>query len=492
MYSPRGIFVDGRWTDSSGTEVLPLVDPATEERVADVTVGTADDVHRAVGSAQTALNAEWRSLSLEDRSRLVKALGRALAGKLDAIAEVQTIEMGAPISVSRFGVRAGIDMLDLAVEDAKRIAFQFTRRDAVGQALVRREPVGVVGAIIPWNGPLPLVLSKVVPALLAGCTVVVKPAPEAPFDAGFVVDAATEVGLPPGVINLVPGGRETGELLVRHPGVQKITFTGSTTAGRTIGAICGETFKRMSLELGGKSAAIVLDDCDVADAAKWIAMGCFGNSGQNCSALSRVLAPKAIYTEVVDALSSLRDSHTVGDPLDEATTMGPLVAARQRDRVEALVASAIDEGALIASGGRRPPQLERGWYFEPTVIVRATNSMRVAREEIFGPVITVIEYADEREAIALANDSEYGLHGAVFTSDPSRGLDVAKQVVTGTIAVNSYRTNPTAPFGGVKSSGIGRERGPEGIEAFLEYKSYMLPSELLDEFEANTRAGVSA
>jgi betaine-aldehyde dehydrogenase len=341
-----------------------------------------------------------------------------------------------------------------------------------GNVIVRREPVGVVGAIAPWNVPQFTMMSKLAPSLVAGCTIVLKPAPETPLDTMLVAEMLIEAGVPEGVVSIVPAGREVGEHLVRHPGVDKIAFTGSTLAGRKIASICGEQLKRVSLELGGKSAAIVLDDADLNATATGLQLASLMNNGQACVAQSRVLASRARYNEVVDAVSTMVGNLRVGDPADPSTDVGPLVAKRQQERVEKYIALGQEEGARVVVGGSgRPAAMEKGWYVQPTVFANASNEMRIAREEIFGPVIAVIPYDDEEDAIRIANDSDYGLAGSVWTSDPAHGLDVARRVRTGTYAVNMYVMDFVAPFGGYKSSGIGREFGKEGLEEYLEYKS---------------------
>jgi acyl-CoA reductase-like NAD-dependent aldehyde dehydrogenase len=344
-------------------------------------------------------------------------------------------------------------------------------RQGTTPAAVLKEPVGVVASIAPWNGPFNLAVAKIVPALLAGCSVVFKPAPETPLDVFYFVDALTRAELPAGVLNVITGGREAGAALVGHPEIDKVSFTGSSASGRQIGETCGRGFKRAQLECGGKSAAIVLEDADLDTTMAGLAMGSFFNSGQICASYSRVLAPRARYGEIVDALCATAESFRVGDPFEAETTLGPLVSKRQRDRVESYIASGLDEGAKVMTGGGRPPHLPKGWYVEPTVFAEAGNSMRICQEEIFGPVVAVVPYEGIDEAIALANDSPYGLHGAVFTTDDRAAIDVARRIRTGTFSVNSFTYNIEAPFGGVKASGIGRDTGPEALDAYYELKT---------------------
>jgi len=308
-------------------------------------------------------------------------------------------------------------------------------------------------------------------ALVAGCTVVIKPAPETPLDSYLLADLIDEAGLPSGVVSIVPAGRETGEYLVSHPGVDKVAFTGSTAAGRRIGSICGQQLKRCSLELGGKSAAIILDDADLAATVGWLEMASLMNNGQACVAQTRILAPRSRYDETVDAVATMVGGLSVGDPADPVTQIGPLVARRQQDRVEDYILAGQDEGAKLVTGGSRASGRERGWYVAPTVFADVDPGMRIAREEIFGPVLSVIPYEDEEQAVRIANDSDYGLAGTVWTADAERGMQIARQVRTGTYGVNLYMIETCAPFGGYKASGIGRELGPEGLMGYLEYKS---------------------
>jgi acyl-CoA reductase-like NAD-dependent aldehyde dehydrogenase len=334
---------------------------------------------------------------------------------------------------------------------------------------INKQPVGVVAAVVPWNMPQFLTVCKIVPALLAGCTVVLKPSPESVLDAQFLADLVEQAGLPPGVFNVVPGDREVGEALVKHPGVDKVSFTGSTAAGRQVAMACAEGLKQVSLELGGKSAAIVLDDADPARVAPAIQAASLANSGQVCNALSRILVPANRHDEFVDALAAGMAAMSVGDPTDPEIQLGPLVAERQQARVRGYIEEGTREGArLVVGGADMPDGLDTGWYVRPTLFADATNDMRIAREEIFGPVLTVIPYATEADAVRIANDSDYGLAGSVFTADPERGFGIANRVRSGTFGVNQgYIMDPAAPFGGVKQSGYGRELGREGLESYL-------------------------
>jgi betaine-aldehyde dehydrogenase len=366
-------------------------------------------------------------------------------------------------------------VLDYYTKLAREYPFEERRAGVMGPALVRREPVGVVGAIVPWNVPLFVSMLKLGPAMAAGATVVLKPAPETPLDAFLLADILNEAGLPPGVIHVVPAGREAGESLVVHPDVDKISFTGSTVAGRRIGALCGERLRRLTLELGGKSAAIVLDDADLEATMNGLVPAAIMNNGQACVAQTRILASRDRYQDVVDALVDRVKALKVGDALDPATEVGPLVAERQRTRVEGYIAEGQKEGAKVAAGGGRPASQSKGWFVEPTVFVNVDNKMKIAREEIFGPVLAVIPYDNVDDAIAIANDSNYGLSGTVWSGDVEAGIDVARRVRTGTYSVNQFMLEFAAPFGGFKESGLGRELGPEGLQGYVEYKTIALP-----------------
>jgi betaine-aldehyde dehydrogenase len=446
----------------------------TEEPYGSAPDATIDDVDRAVTAARRAFDeGEWPHLDPAERAAALRRFADVYGAHLDEMAELVTGEMGSPISFSHLGQSAGPwALIDLYARMAADFPWEEERAGlAGGRVLVRQEPTGVVGAIAPWNVPQVTIMSKLAPALLAGCTVVVKPSPETPLDALLMAQWIDEAGFPEGVVSVIPGGREVGEHLVRSKGVDKIAFTGSTAAGRRIAAICGQDLRRVSLELGGKSAAIVLEDADVGRTVQGLRFASFVNSGQACAAQTRVLAPQSRYDEVVDAMAAVADDLVVGDPAEEATEIGPMVAQRQQERVSGYIDIGRDEGARIVAGGTGMPDgVDRGWYVKPTVFA-GDNSMRVAREEIFGPVIVVIPYADERDAVRIANDSDFGLAGSVWTADKAHGLDVARRIRTGTIGVNKYGPDFIGPFGGYKDSGIGREYGVEGLEEFVEVKN---------------------
>ena len=471
-------YIGGGWAAPASDATISVVSPHTEEVVGLVPEGTPADIDRAVAAAREAFdNGPWPRMEPAVRASTVGKLADLYAARLNDFAEIITEEMGSPITFSQLAQAPQPQMmLSYFAELGKTFTWEDERRGLLGPVTVRREPVGVVAAIVPWNVPQFVLMTKLAPALVAGCTIVIKPAPETPLDSYLLAELIQEAGVPAGVVNIVAAGRETGEHLVSHRGVDKVAFTGSTAAGRRIAAICGEQLKRCSLELGGKSAAVILDDADLAATVGWLEMASLMNNGQACVAQSRILAPRSRYEETVDAIAGMVSGLKVGDPGDPATQIGPLVARRQQDRVEGYIAAGQDEGAKIVTGGSRASGQPRGWYVAPTVFADVDNSMRIAREEIFGPVLAVIPYEDDDDAIRIANDSDYGLAGTVWTTDIERGMSVARRVRTGTYGVNMYMIETCAPFGGYKASGIGRELGPEGLAAYLEYKSITRPA----------------
>jgi aldehyde dehydrogenase (NAD+) len=469
------LYIGGEWVDPATSDVIDVISPHTEEVIARVPEASTADVDRAVASAREVFdNGEWSRRSPAERAETVQKFSDLYAAHLADMAQTITDEMGSPITFSNLAQSpAPWLMLNTFINVAQQYQWEEVRQGVLGSdVIVRSEPVGVVAAIVPWNVPQFVTMSKLAPALLSGCSIVIKPAPETPLDAILMADLLTEAGIPKGVVSVVPAGREVGEHLVRHGGIDKVAFTGSTAAGRRIASICGEQLKRVSLELGGKSAAIVLDDADLAATMDGLKFASLMNNGQACVAQTRILASRTRYDEVVDALSTMVGSLSVGDPNDPTTEVGPLVAQRQQERVEKYIALGQEEGAKVVVGGNgRPSGLDRGWYVQPTVFANARNDMRIAREEIFGPVLAVIPFDDVDDAIRIANDSEYGLAGSVWTGDADLGLDVARRVRTGTYGVNQYTMDFVAPFGGFKGSGIGREFGKEGLEHYLELKS---------------------
>ncbi len=479
MENRNAFYIGGKWATPAGSDTIEVISPHTEEVIATVPDGTPADMDAAVAAARAAFDSgEWAGLPFSERLAVVERFANAYAARMVEMADVITAEMGSPASFSQLAQSpAPWMMLTTFMEVAKAYPWEEERMGVLGSPLiVRREPVGVVAAIVPWNVPQFVTMSKLAPALLSGSTMVLKPAPETPLDAYLLAEILDEAGVPAGVVNIVPGGREAGEHLVRHPGVDKVAFTGSTAAGRRIGAICGEQLKRCSLELGGKSAAIVLDDADLGATMEGLKFASLMNNGQACVAQTRILASRRRYAEVVDALGAMVEGLVVGDPADPATEVGPLVAQRQQERVEKYIALGQEEGARVVVGGNgRPSGFERGWYVRPTVFADATNDMRIAREEIFGPVLTVIAFDSVDDAVRLANDSDYGLAGSVWTADVEAGLDVARRVRTGTYGINQYTMDFVAPFGGFKASGMGREFGREGLEHYTEVKSIVPP-----------------
>jgi aldehyde dehydrogenase (NAD+) len=469
------LFIGGEWVEPAGTGTIDVISPHSEERVGRVPEGTPADVDKAVTAARHAFDeGDWPRLSPEERQQAVRRFADLYATKFDEMSTLITTEMGSPILFSQLAqVPVPWMMLDAFIKNAEKHPWEETRTGVLTpEVLVRREPVGVVGAIVPWNVPQFTTMSKLAPALLTGCTIVIKPSPETPLDGMLMAQLLEEAGIPKGVVSIIPAGREVGEHLVRHPGIDKIAFTGSTAAGKLIASICGEQLKRCSLELGGKSAAIILDDADLAHTVENLKMASLMNNGQACVAQTRIVAPRSRYGEVVDALGEMVSGLTVGDPLEMTTEVGPLVAERQQERVEKYIALGQEEGAKVVAGGSgRPEGTEKGWYVRPTVFADVDNHMRIAQEEIFGPVLAVIPYDGVDDAVRIANDSEYGLAGSVWTADEDAGRDVARRVRTGTYGVNKYSMDFNAPFGGFKSSGVGREFGPEGIDEYVEFKT---------------------
>ncbi|ORA10789.1 aldehyde dehydrogenase [Mycobacterium asiaticum] len=462
-------FVDGHFRTADHAE--PVVEAATGEHLGDGAVVSESDLDAAVAAARRALP-DWRASSPDHRAGILIAMADALKARAKPTSELVSRENGMPITLSR-GANGAFPPLLLRyyAQLVTETPVEEIRPSVTGHTIVRREAVGVVAAIIPWNYPQALAAMKVAPALAAGCTVVLKASPETALDALAFAEAAVDAGLPAGVLNVVSGGPSVGACLVAHPGVDKVAFTGSTATGRLVAEICGRLMRPVTLELGGKSAAIILDDADLDATIRGLRNASFVNNGQTCHLSSRILAPRSRYDEIVDAVAALADGLAVGDPLDPATEIGPLVSSRQRDRVLDYIAVGKDSGARLVAGGSVPKDQPRGWFVTPTVFADVENSDRLAREEIFGPVLTVSGYDTDEEAIALANDTEFGLAGTVWSADVDRATTVARAVHTGTIGVNDYALDVRAPFGGVKASGLGRELGPEGLEAYRTLKS---------------------
>ncbi len=476
MYYRDQLFIDGRWSTPDSGSAIDVISPHSQEVIGKVSLAAPADLDRAVRAARTAFDdGPWPRLQPAERIDAVGRLAEQYKEHRKEMAELITAELGAPISFAK-RAQVGIPMMLFSAfgDLAAKYEWQEARPGLYGNDIrILKQPVGVVAAVVPWNMPQFLTVGKVIPALLAGCCVVLKPAPESVLDAQLLADFVQRADLPPGVFNVVPGDRDVGEALVSHPGVEKVSFTGSTVAGRKVAMACADSLKQVSLELGGKSAAIVLDDADPATVATAIQSASLANSGQVCNALSRVLVPAHRHDEFVDALAAGMESMSMGDPANPETQLGPLVAERQQTRVRGYIEEGQREGARLVVGGTEMPDgLDTGWYVRPTLFGNAHNDMRIAREEIFGPVLTVIAYDGEDDAVRIANDSEYGLAGSVFTPDVDRGFGVAARVRSGTFGVNQgYIMDPVAPFGGVKQSGYGRELGREGLESYLVSQS---------------------
>jgi len=466
------LYIDGRWVPSTGTGSIDVIDSTNEEVIGTVPEGTPADIDAAVAAARQAFPA-WSTTPVEERTALLTKVSEALAARMDSLADLITHEVGMPYVLSQL-VQVGLPMASFG--SMAGIAEEFTWEKTVGNSLVVREPIGVVGAITPWNYPLHQIAAKVAPALAAGCTVVLKPSEVAPLNAFVLADVFDEVGAPPGILNLVTGfGPVVGEAIAAHPGVDMVSFTGSTRAGKRVAEVASATVKRVALELGGKSANVLLDDADFAKAVPDGVAKCYANSGQTCSALTRMLVPRDRLAEVETLAREAAESHVPGDPFAAGTRLGPLVSAVQRDRVRGYIDKGLGEGAVLVTGGSEAPDgLDQGFFVQPTVFSSVTRDMTIARDEIFGPVLVIIPYDTEEEAIEIANDTDYGLAGGVWSGDPDRATKVARRLRTGQVEVNGGGFNPLAPFGGYKQSGNGRELGAFGLEEYLEVKSLQL------------------
>lgn len=466
------LFIGGQWRAASAAGRIDVVNPATEEVWASVPDADAADVDAAVRAARAALP-DWRGIGAAARAEVVLRFADELAARGEGMARVITAENGTPIAETSAAAShsAGILRYFATLADLVDAVDVRPFPNAPGSYTeVSREAVGVCALIAPWNFPLGLVMVKLAPALIAGCTVVIKPAAETPLDLRVLLEAAVAAGIPAGAINVITGGRETGSLLVQHPLVDKVAFTGSTEAGRIIAQQCGSLLRPVTLELGGKSAAILLDDVDLDYFGTMLNRTCLRNTGQTCYNSTRILAPRSRYGEIVELAAGVVASTKQGDPLELDTVYGPTVSARQRDRVEGYIALGRAEGATVATGGGRPA-FDRGFFVQPTVFSDVDNRMRIAQEEIFGPVLVVIPFDDDSDAARIANDSQFGLGGSIFSADESRAAALARTIETGSIGVNFFGSNHAAPFGGWKDSGLGVEYGPEGLNAYLRLKS---------------------
>ncbi|MGW7468379.1 aldehyde dehydrogenase [Streptomyces xantholiticus] len=472
------LFIGGELTAPLGTDVIEVISPHSEQVIGRVPHASRADVDRAVAAARRAFDeGPWPRATLDERIEVVTRIKDAIAVRHEEIARSISSQNGSPYSWSVLAQALGAMMVwDSAIAVARDFTYEEQRTGVLGPILVRREPVGVVAAVVPWNVPQFTAAAKLGPALLAGCCVVLKPSPETPLDSYILGEIVREAGLPEGVLSILPADREVSEYLVGHPDVDKVSFTGSVEAGRRVMEVAARRLTRVTLELGGKSAAVILPDADLATAVAGIVPAAWMNNGQACVAQTRILAPRSRYDEIAEAFAAAASALVVGDPLDAATQVGPLVAERQQRRSLDYIRIGQEEGAKVLCGGGRPAGLERGWYVEPTLFGGVDNSMRIAREEIFGPVICLLPYGEEDEAAAIANDSDYGLSGSVWTSDVEHGIDFARRVRTGTYNVNTFSLDMLGPFGGYKNSGMGREFGPEGYGEYFEHKMIHLPA----------------
>jgi aldehyde dehydrogenase (NAD+) len=471
------LFIGGKWMEPSTSDVIEVHSPATGEYVGKVPLSAKADVDAAIAQARAAFDdGPWPATPPTQRAAVIRAAVTLMEDRKDTFTALLADETGAPQSmIEALHWTCALDPLKYFAGAVEDVVWSELRDGFYGQVEVSREPVGVVGAIVAWNVPLILAINKVAPALLAGCTVVLKPAAETPLTANALAEVFAEAGLPEGVLSVVPGGIETGRALTSNPGVDMLTFTGSSAVGREVGSRAGDMLKPCTLELGGKSAAIMLDDVDLGAAVPTMVMTGLLNAGQGCLNQTRILAPRSRYDEIVAAVKDFVEALPVGLPSDPASQVGPLISEKQRTRVEGYIEKGIEEGARLVCGGGRPEGLERGYFVQPTVFADVDNDMTIAQEEIFGPVLCIIAYDTDADAVRIANDTVYGLAGSVWTADVPRGRAIAAQIRTGTYGINWYALDPTAPFGGYKNSGVGREYGPEGVAHFCQLKSVLMP-----------------
>lgn len=469
MQDRTKLFIDGEWVSSTGTGAIDVINATTEEVIGQVAEGTAEDAAKAAAAAKAALPG-WSATPVEERAKFLQRLADGLQARTEEIAKVITAEVGTPFFISQIA-QAGLP--GMVAGSYVQIAQEFPFEEQVGNSLVVREPIGVVACITPWNYPLHQVVAKVAPALAAGCTVVLKPSEVAPLSAFMLAEILQEIDLPKGVFNLVTGfGPVVGEALVTSADVNMVSFTGSTRAGKRIMELAAQTVKKVALELGGKSPFIILDDAPVEESVQAGFQSAYLNGGQTCIAWTRMLVPESRKDEFVAKAKEVAETFTTGDPMDPATRLGPMISEAQRDRVRSFINQGIEEGATLVTGGADAPEgLDKGYFIQPTVFADVTNDMTIAREEIFGPVLSIITYDDEEDAIRIANDTVYGLHAGVYGADKERAAKVGRRIQAGQVDVNGTQYNPLAPFGGYKQSGLGREFGKHGLEEFLEVKS---------------------
>ncbi|MFA7554861.1 MAG: aldehyde dehydrogenase [Spongiibacteraceae bacterium] len=478
------LFIGGQWVPSHGKEWIVSINPATEEEVGRVPAAVEADIDDAVAAARKAFDeGPWPKMSIEERAAIILKATDYLRKISNDMGYTITLEMGCTIAQSlAVQVPRAVDIWEYYAKNARTYPWSERRAtyDALNadfEVLVEKEPIGVVAAIVPWNGPQIVTALKLAPALMAGCTAVLKPSEDAALSFCGLAEAFIQAGLPEGVLNIVPADRAVSEYLVKHPGIDKASLTGSTVAGRRVGEICADTMTRCTLELGGKSAAILLDDVDLSSCLATLVPTMAFLNGQACSAPTRILIPESRYEELSQAMISAFDALPFGDPLDMNTFVGPVAGKRHKDRVMSYLKLGVEEGATVALGGGEPKGFDKGFYVEKTIFTHVKNTMAIAREEIFGPVFCLISYKDEAEALAIANDSEYGLAGSVWTSNLKRGLKVAQKIRAGSLGVNIHTLDMAAPFGGMKMSGVGRECGDEGLDAYVEIKSIIVPKE---------------
>ncbi len=465
-------FIGGEWVAGTTKNSIDVINPATEARIGRVPSGSAEDIDVAARAARAAFEG-WSTTPAADRAAILLEIHEGLAARADEIAETITAEVGMPIKLSKI-IQAGSPIGQFKGMAKVLAAYEFEQE--IRNSKIVREAVGVVGCITPWNYPLHQIAAKVAPALAAGCTVILKPSEVAPLNAFILAEVIAETGLPPGAFNLVNGeGPVVGEAIARHPEIDMVSFTGSTRAGRRVSELAAATVKRVTLELGGKSAAILLDDADFTKAVKGVFGACYLNSGQTCTAHTRMLIPENRYDEVAELAKQVAAGWTVGDPTEDSTRLGPLVSAAQKERVQGYIRQGVEEGAeLLCGGADAPAGQDQGFFVQPTVFGRVAPDSTIAQEEIFGPVLSILTYKKEDDAVDIANNSLYGLSGGVWSADQDRALRVARRLRTGMVDINGGAFNPSAPFGGYKQSGIGREFGEFGLEEFLEVKSIQL------------------
>ena len=472
MQTRDRLYIGGKWVQPIGTGSIGVINPATEEIIGKIPVGSKKDIDNAASAARIAFDS-WSKSSIKTRIDILNALSNALKERGEEIAQTITAEVGTPIGYSRVAM---VGTPRVVSRSYAKILENFNWEEKVRNSIICKEPIGVCAFITPWNFPLHQIIGKVAPAIAAGCTMILKPSKEAPLSAFILADILHEIGLPPGVFNLVSGhGSEIGNYMSSHPEVDMVSFTGSTGAGVSVSEAAATTVKRVTLELGGKSANVALEDADPTLVAKKAIGACHQNSGQTCSALTRLIIPESMSQEVYKIIADKNNSYTVGDPLEESTRCGPMVSLRQQKSVNEYIESGINEGATLISGGLGVPEgISKGYYVKPTIFANVSSNMKIWKEEIFGPVLVIATYKSEEEALRLANDSIYGLSGGVWSKDEGRAIEFAKDMRTGQVSVNGGAFNVSAPFGGYKLSGNGRELGTHGLNEFLEIKSIQL------------------